>query len=94
MYKSGDEVTVDGVKYTVVGPAEAYHVMNDQHEDYVFTNDQLDAGMEDVGEPTEETEAPEMEVEAEMPAPMDLKSVKPGDKAAVMAQLKKAAFGG
>jgi hypothetical protein len=90
MYKSGDEVTVDGVKYTVVGPAEAYHVMNDQHEDYVFTNDQLDAGMEDVGEPTEETEAPEAEVEM----PMDLKAVKPGDKAAVMAALKKAAFGG
>lgn len=93
MYKSGDEVTVDGVKYTVVGPAEAYHVMNDQHEDYVFTNDQLDAGMEDVGEPAE-SEGPEMEMETEMPMPMDLKSVKPGDKAAVMAQLKKAAFGG
>ena len=91
MYKSGDEVTVDGAKYTVVGPAEAYHVMNDQHEDYVFTNDQLDAGMEDVGEPAE-SEGPEMEMETEMP--MDLKSVKPGDKAAVMAALKKAAFGG
>lgn len=92
MYKSGQEVTVDGVVYTVVGPAEAYHVMNESHEDYVFTNDQLDAGMEDVGEPTEETEASEVEVETEMP--MDLKSVKPADKAAVMAQLKKAAFGG
>lgn len=88
MYKSGDEVTVDGVVYTVVGPAEAFHVMNDKHEDYIFTVDQLDAGQEEVAEPAEHG------AEMEMEAPMDLKAVKPGDKAAVMAALKKAAFGG
>jgi hypothetical protein len=90
MYKSGQECIVDGVTYTVVGPAEAYHVMSPDQQDYIFTVDQLDAGQEEVAEPAEH--GAEMEMETEMP--MDLKSVKPADKAAVMAQLKKAAFGG
>jgi hypothetical protein len=85
-YSSGDLVTVDGVEYTVSGPADAYTVTDADGVEMIFTAAQLEAGMEAVGEPDD------MEMEMEMPA--TLKDVKPADRSKVKAAMAKAAFGG
>jgi hypothetical protein len=78
-YSSGDLVTVEGVEYTVSGPADAYTVVDPDGNEMVMTMAQLEAGGE------------ELEPE-EMPATM--KDVKPADRSKVKAALAKAAFGG
>lgn len=80
-YFSGDLVTVDGVEYTVSGPADAYTVVDSDGNEMVMSMAQLEAG-------GEELEPEEME----MPATM--KDVKPADRSKVKAALAKAAFGG
>lgn len=83
-YSSGDIVTVDGIDYTVSGPADAYTVVDADGNEMIFTMAQLEAGLEEVSEPEEH--------EMEMPATM--KDVKPADRSKVKAALAKAAFGG
>ena len=83
-YSSGDLVTVDGVDYTVSGPADAYTVVDSDGNEKIFSMAQLEAGLEEVAEPEEH--------EMEMPATM--KDVKPADRSKVKAALAKAAFGG
>jgi hypothetical protein len=85
-YSSGDLVTVDGVEYTVSGPADAYTVLDSDGNEMIFTMAQLEAGLEEVAEPEEH------DMEMEMPATM--KDVKPADRSKVKAALAKAAFGG
>ena len=85
-YSSGDLVTVDGVEYTVSGPADAYTVMDSDGNEMIFSMAQLEAGLEEVAEPEEH------DMEMEMPATM--KDVKPADRSKVKAALAKAAFGG
>ena len=87
-YSSGDLVTVDGVDYTVSGPADAYTVVDADGNEMIFSMAQLEAGLEEVAEPSEH------EMEMEMDAPMNLKAVKPADRTKVKAALAKAAFGG
>jgi hypothetical protein len=87
-YSSGDLVTVDGVDYTVSGPADAYTVVDSDGNEMIFSMAQLEAGLEEVAEPEEH----DMEMEMEMPATM--KDVKPADRSKVKAALAKAAFGG
>ena len=86
-YSSGDLVTVDGVEYTVSGPADAYTVVDSDGNEMIFSMAQLEAGLEEASEPEE------MEMEMEMEAPMNLKAVKPADRSKVKAALAKAAFG-
>jgi hypothetical protein len=83
-YSSGDLVTVDGVDYTVSGPADAYTVVDSDGNEMIFSMAQLEAGLEEVAEPEEH--------DMEMPATM--KDVKPADRSKVKAALAKAAFGG
>lgn len=83
-YSSGDIVTVDGIDYTVSGPADAYTVVDSDGNEMIFTMAQLEAGVEEISEPPEH--------EMEMPATM--KDVKPADRSKVKAALAKAAFGG
>jgi hypothetical protein len=83
-YSSGDIVTVDGVDYTVSGPADAYTVVDSDGNEMIFSMAQLEAGLEEVAEPEEH--------DMEMPATM--KDVKPADRSKVKAALAKAAFGG
>jgi hypothetical protein len=83
-YSSGDLVTVDGVEYTVSGPADAYTVVDSDGNEMIFSMAQLEAGLEEVAEPEEH--------DMEMPATM--KDVKPADRSKVKAALAKAAFGG
>lgn len=85
-YSSGDLVTVDGVEYTVSGPADAYTVVDLDGNEMIFSMAQLEAGLEEVAEPEEH--------DMEMEAPMNLKAVKPADRSKVKAALAKAAFGG
>jgi hypothetical protein len=85
-YSSGDLVTVDGVDYTVSGPADAYTVVDSDGNEMIFSMAQLEAGLEEVAEPEEH------DMEMEMPATM--KDVKPADRTKVKAALAKAAFGG
>jgi len=85
-YSSGDLVTVDGVEYTVSGPADAYTVVDADGNEMTFTMAQLEAGVEEISEPAEH------EMEMEMPATM--KDIKPADRSKVKAALAKAAFGG
>jgi hypothetical protein len=80
-YSSGDLVTVDGVEYTVSGPADAYTVVDADGNEMVMTMAQLEAG-------GEESEPEEMEM------PATLKDVKPADRSKVKAAMAKAAFGG
>lgn len=80
-YSSGDLVTVDGVEYTVSGPADAYTVVDVDGNEMVMTMAQLEAG-------GEESEPEEMEM------PATLKDVKPADRSKVKAAMAKAAFGG
>lgn len=87
-YSSGDLVTVDGIDYTVSGPADAYTVVDSDGNEMIFSMAQLEAGLEEVAEPEEH------EMEMEMGAPMNLKTVKPADRSKVKAALAKAAFGG
>lgn len=87
-YSSGDLVTVDGIDYTVSGPADAYTVVDSDGNEMIFSMAQLEAGLEEVAEPEEH------EMEMEMGAPMNLKAVKPADRSKVKAALAKAAFGG
>lgn len=87
-YSSGDLVTVDGVEYTVSGPADAYTVVDSDGNEMIFSMTQLEAGLEEVAEPEEH------DMEMEMEAPMNLKAVKPADRSKVKAALAKAAFGG
>jgi hypothetical protein len=87
-YSSGDLVTVDGVEYTVSGPADAYTVVDSDGNEMIFSMAQLEAGLEEVAEPEEH------EMEMEMETPMNLKAVKPADRTKVKAALAKAAFGG
>ena len=87
-YSSGDLVTVDGVEYTVSGPADAYTVVDSDGNEMIFSMAQLEAGLEEVAEPEEH------DMEMEMGAPMNLKDVKPADRSKVKAALAKAAFGG
>lgn len=87
-YSSGDIVTVDGIDYTVSGPADAYTVSAADGSEMIFTMAQLEAGTEEISEPAEH----EMEMEMEMPTTM--KDVKPADRSKVKAALSKAAFGG
>lgn len=89
-YSSGDLVTVDGVEYTVSGPADAYTVVDSDGNEMIFSMAQLEAGLEEVAEPEEH----EMEMEMEVETPMNLKAVKPADRSKVKAALAKAAFGG
>ena len=86
-YSSGDLVTVDGVEYTVSGPADAYTVVDSDGNEMIFFMAQLEAGLEEVAEPEEHG------MEMEMEAPMNLKAVKPADRSKVKAALAKAAFG-
>ena len=87
-YSSGDLVTVDGIDYTVSGPADAYTVVDSDGNEMIFSMAQLEAGLEEVAEPEEH------EMEMEMGEPMNLKAVKPADRSKVKAALAKAAFGG
>ena len=80
-YSSGDLVTVDGVEYTVSGPADAYTVVDSDGNEMIFSMAQLEAG-------GEELEPEEMEM------PANLKDVKPADRSKVKAAMAKAAFGG
>ena len=80
-YSSGDLVTVDGVEYTVSGPADAYTVVDSDGNEMVMTMAQLEAG-------GEESEPEELEM------PATLKDVKPADRSKVKAAMAKAAFGG
>jgi len=80
-YSSGDLVTVDGVEYTVSGPADAYTVVDADGNEMVMTMAQLEAG-------GEESEPEELEM------PATLKDVKPADRSKVKAAMAKAAFGG
>ena len=80
-YSSGDLVTVDGVEYTVFGPADAYTVNDVDGNEMIFTMAQLEAG-------GEELESEELEM------PATLKDVKPADRSKVKAAMAKAAFGG
>jgi hypothetical protein len=85
-YSSGDIVTVDGVDYTVSGPADAYTVVDSDGNQMIFSMAQLEAGLEEVAEPEEH------DMKMEMPATM--KDIKPADRSKVKAALAKAAFGG
>ena len=87
-YSSGDLVTVDGIEYTVSGPADAYTVVDSDGNEMIFSMAQLEAGLEEVAEPEEH----DMEMEMEMLATM--KDIKPADRSKVKAALAKAAFGG
>ena len=80
-YSSGDLVTVDGIDYTVSGPADAYTVVDSDGNEMVMTMAQLEGG-------GEELESEELEM------PANLKDVKPADRTKVKAALAKAAFGG
>ena len=79
-YSSGDLVTVDGVEYTVSGPADAYTVVDSDGNEMVMTMAQLEGA--------EESEPEELEM------PATLKDVKPADRSKVKAAMAKAAFGG
>ena len=78
-YSSGDLVTVDGVEYTVSGPADAYTVVDPDGNEMVMTMAQLEGA---------ESEPEELEM------PATLKDVKPADRSKVKAAMAKAAFGG
>jgi hypothetical protein len=80
-YSSGDLVTVDGVEYTVSGPADAYTVVDSDGNEMVMTTAQLEGA-------GEELESEELEM------PANLKDVKPADRSKVKAAMAKAAFGG
>lgn len=80
-YSSGDLVTVDGVEYTVSGPADAYTVVDSDGNEMIFSMAQLEGA-------GEELESEELEM------PATLKDVKPADRTKVKAALAKAAFGG